>query len=515
MSPDRFLKTIAFTLVLTATVALAQTPYDEGQKALREQNWPAAAEHFEQAIEGNESAADAAMYWRAYALYQEGRINEAERQVRRLERNHPDSRWLKEAQVLQMEHESSESALAETAQGEVLDDELRIFALGQLMQRNPDRALPLLLDLMNTTESESVRKNAFFMLGMSDDPSAQQAIAGFARDSQDPELRIDAIHMLGMASNPADRKLLSSLYAGTSDLDVKEAVIQAYIMGDGSQPLVQLLETEQNPELQSSLLHALGVMGATSELQRLYAGLNSLESRTAALEALALAGDTQTLRQVLETETNPELLAAAIRGIAMEGGSDAASLLEQVYDNADTTEEKQAVLDALMMMDEGQALALKIVQTETDIQLRRQAIHTLGAMEATEELAALYATIDPVELRRAILEALSIADDTDGLITLIENETDPQLRSSAIHVLAITGETRAANYVISLYPGASDPEKQAIIQAMMIMDDAPGLIDLLNTETNPELKRQMVQLLATMDSEVTEQYLFDLLENEQ
>ena len=515
MSPDKRLKTTALALVLTATTVLAQTPYDEGQKALREQNWNSAAEHFEQSIEHGEGNADAAMYWRALALYKAGKYREAERQVRSLERNYPDSRWLKEARVLQMEHEGSETALAETAQGEVLDDDLRVFALAQLMQRNPERALPLLLELMNTTPSDSVRRNAFFMLGMSDDPGAQQAIAQFARDSRDPELQVEAIHMLGMASNPESMELLSSLYAETTDREVKEAVIQAYTVGDETRALVQLLEKEQDPELEIAILHALGVTGDTSELQRLYPTLSSTQSKVAAIEAMALAGDSQILRQVLNNETDPELRAAAIYGIAMEDGSDSAALLEQVYSQARTTEEKQAVLEALTLMDEGHALALAIVQTETDLELRRQAIYTLGAMEATDDLAGLYASIDTVELRRAILESLSIADDTDGLITLLQSETDPELRSAAIQVLAISEAPETAEFLLSLYPDASQQEKQAIIQAMMIMEDAPGLIGLLNSETNPNLKRQMVQLLATMDSEETEDYLFDLLENEQ
>ena len=37
---------LALGAALGATAALAQTPYDEGQKALREQSWMEAARHF-------------------------------------------------------------------------------------------------------------------------------------------------------------------------------------------------------------------------------------------------------------------------------------------------------------------------------------------------------------------------------------------------------------------------------------------------------------------------------------
>ena len=86
------LKRIALATVLLATAALAQTPYDDGQKALREQQWMEAAEHFEQAILDDRDEADAAMYWRAYALHKAGRNKEAERELRRRRqhrREHP------------------------------------------------------------------------------------------------------------------------------------------------------------------------------------------------------------------------------------------------------------------------------------------------------------------------------------------------------------------------------------------------------------------------------------------
>ena len=69
-----FRVSILASVVLTASV-MAQTPYDEGQKALRDQNWSAAADQFQKAIESDKAKADAAMYWRAHALYQASRNN--------------------------------------------------------------------------------------------------------------------------------------------------------------------------------------------------------------------------------------------------------------------------------------------------------------------------------------------------------------------------------------------------------------------------------------------------------
>jgi len=454
------------------------------------------------------------MYWRAHALYKANRNKEAERQLRSLERKYADSRWLKEAQLLQIEHDGSQ-VLARGNGDVVLDDELRMFALAQLMERDPERALPLVLEMLQNSDSEEVRGDILFLLGMSEDPNAQRAIAEFARDSKNPALQADAISMLGMASNQESLSLLSSLYQESSSDQVKEAVIHAYIMGDYSKPLVDLLKSEQDSKLQIEIIHAMGMMDTTDDLQALYPTLASQETRIAALEAFFMAGDTRMLRQVLETETDPELRKTAIQGIAMEGGRDAAELLESVYDNATSIDEKTTVLEALVMMDDAEDLALKVVHTETETELRRSAIEVLGIMEATEELAKLYASIDEKELRMTVLHSMAIGDDMAGLMKILQTEKDPELRAIVIQALAISGGDEATEHMVDLYPQASIDEKQAIIQSMMLVESPEALISLLKIETDPELKREMLQILSLMDSEESDKYLFEMLEKKQ
>ena len=509
----KFLKTFILTTVLVTVTALAQTPYDEGQKALREQNWTEAAEQFQKAIKADKKTADASMYWRAHALYNAKRNKEAGRQVNTLERKYPDSRWIKEAQVLQIEHDSSSQVLATAHEEFLMDEELRMFALAQLMERDPERALPLVMDMLKNTDSKSVSSDMLFLLGMSEDPKAQQMIAEIARDSDNPRLQVDAVHMLGIASNQPSMALLEELYKETDSDDVKEAVIQAHIVSDETGTLVEILKSEDNPGLQREIIHALGVMDATDELNKIYPTLTDKRSKVATLEAFFLAGDTETLRQVLKTETDPDLRRTAIHGIAMEDDSDAAQLLESVYDSATSVDEKRVVLEALIMMDDAAELALKIVHTETDPGLRRQAIEMLGVMEATDAIAELYATIDEVELRKAVLDSMMIADDTEGLVEVLKTETDPEMRAAAIQALAVSDDEVAAHFLISLYPDGSVDEKQAVIQSMMIMDHTEGLISLLKMETDPERKREMLQMLTLMDSEEADEYLFEMLED--
>jgi hypothetical protein len=66
--------------------------------------------------------------------------------------------------------------------------------------------------------------------------------------------------------------------------------------------------------------------------------------------------------------------------------------------------------------------------------------------------------------------------------------------------------------LVSIYPTASREEKSAVIQSMMIMEDPDALLSLLKSEEDPELKREMMQMLTIMDSEEADEYLFEMLE---
>lgn len=393
MFMKRLLRKTILTSALFATTVMAQTPYDEGQNALREQSWKKAAEQFQLAIKADRANADAAMYWRAHALYQANRKNEAETQIRSLERKYPDSRWIKEAQALQIEHQSAESVASSASDASGMDEDLRIFALSRLMERDPERALPLVMDAMKNAKSESARRDALFVLGMSDEPAAKQAIAEYVRDGKDPEMQADAIHMLGAAGTESSLAFLQGLYTESATRDVKEAVIHAQVAADEEGNLIRFLKMEKDPELQ------------------------------------------------------------------------------------------------------------------------RQIIYALGAIDATDELDDLYGSMTNQETRVAILESLAIADDTDGLIKILKVEKDPSLRAAAIHSLSINGDSAGADYLLTLYPNGSRTEKVAVIESMMVMDNADVLIGLLKTEKDPELRHTMLEMLLSMDSEESDEYLFELLES--
>ena len=131
--------------LVVAMAGLAQTAeqavYDRGTAALDRGEFDAAATAFAEAAALKGERADGALYWSAYAHNKRGRRDEALQAIAALRRGYPKSRWLRDARALEVEiRQAAGQAALPGLNG---DDELKLMALGGLMQADPERALPL------------------------------------------------------------------------------------------------------------------------------------------------------------------------------------------------------------------------------------------------------------------------------------------------------------------------------------------------------------------------------------
>src|SRR5438874_41873 len=77
--------------------------YSDGTDDLDEGKWDRASEKFSQVIQLHGKKADAALYWKAYALQKLGRRDDALASVAELKKQFPRSSWLKDAGALELE----------------------------------------------------------------------------------------------------------------------------------------------------------------------------------------------------------------------------------------------------------------------------------------------------------------------------------------------------------------------------------------------------------------------------
>jgi len=94
-----------------------------------------------------------------------------------------------------------------------------------------------------------------------------------------------------------------------------------------------------------------------------------------------------------------------------------------------------------------------------------------------------------------------------------QGESDTALRMKAIEGLALIDSTETSEALSSLYESSSAIEvKSKIVEAYMLQDNTDALINVVRTEQDPRLRRQALETLSLMDSEVAEEFMIEILE---
>ena len=155
---------IAVAALLAAQSGRQDADYENGMRELDARQWDQAIASFDASARHKSGNADAAVYWKAYAEYRAGRLDAALEALSDLHADYPSSRWIKDADELQMEVKGRTGApVSPAAQN---DDELRLLALNSLMQSDPNQALPILQKLLAGNNSDKVKERAMFVLTM-------------------------------------------------------------------------------------------------------------------------------------------------------------------------------------------------------------------------------------------------------------------------------------------------------------------------------------------------------------
>ena len=358
----------------------AEERYERGTEALDEGRWDRAVSAFDEVCRSNGPSCDGALYWKAYAQSRLGRRTEAQATLLELRKSHPQSRWLSEAKALEQE---VSQAGGKPASPETTDDEeLKLLALNSLMNSDSDRALPLLESFLKSNRSPRLRDRALFVLSQSDSPRAHEILLGIARGAQSPDLQTRAVKYLGMSGDPASRKALGEIYA-SADVALRRQILQAFLVADDKARVLEAARTEKAPELRREAIHLLGAMGAVPELQQLYKAETAAELRREILNSFVAADATSALIEAARTEKDPSLRLTAVRNLGALDAKETGPALVGLYGAENSSEVRQAVLDAFTAQDNCPAL-VQIAKTEKDPRMRRALVERLGAIECKE-----------------------------------------------------------------------------------------------------------------------------------
>ncbi len=216
----------------------------------------------------------------------------------------------------------------------------------------------------------------------------------------------------------------------------------------------------------------------------------------------------QLLLSIAKGGSNPDLQLRALNYLAMAGNKNIAAEIAAIYSSSHNPAIKKQALSSLMMAKASDEL-FNIARAEQDPELRAEAIRYLGMLRQSDKLFQLYQT---GAARETVIESMFLLGDPARLLEIARNEKDPKLRARAINSLGMMHSTQAGEGLVAMYGTEQDPGvKNEIVNALFIQRNAKALVDIARKESNPEMKRDIVQKLTMMRSKEATDYMMELL----
>ena len=356
--------------------------YERGTEALDEERWDRAIEAFDSVVSTGGRRADAALYWKAYAQRKAGRPADALATLGQLRKTAPQSKYIKEADNLELE--IRQTGGQPPAPERESDEDLKLIALNALLTSNAEQAVPMLEKFLGSGASPKLRSRALFVLTQSGSPRGRAVVADIARGKSHPDLQRTAVKYLGLFGGDESRQVLSEIYASTDDVDVKKAVLQAYMTSGNKAGVLAAARGEKSPEMRRAAIRQLGPMGATAELWELYRSDPSTEARKDIIQALFVGGAGDRIAELAKTETNPELRRTAVRTLGLLGrDATGATLVSFFQSDRDPAVRKEA-LRGLFIQGNAHAL-VQLARAEKDPEMRREIMQQLSLLGGNKE----------------------------------------------------------------------------------------------------------------------------------
>jgi len=243
---------------------------------------------------------------------------------------------------------SMSASLAQTEVSDVEDptEVLKIAALEALISAPPERALPLVIKVLDADNTDEVKERALFVLSQINLPEAQERLLDVAR-SDDPELSSEAVRMIGIGGNAEALAGLSDLYS-SGDEDLRDAVLEAYMIAGDVDAVHAIAANASDADEFQAAVEMLGVMGAVDRLQALSESSGFTEEL---IEALGLAGGDDvnaTLMEIYRDAETDDIREAALEGMMISGYDEG---VLQLYKESTDINEKRDLLEMLSIMD--------------------------------------------------------------------------------------------------------------------------------------------------------------------
>lgn len=428
--------------------------YDRGAGYLDSGRYDRAIESFDKVIAGSGPKADGAMYWKAYALNRLGKRTESLATIDELVKKFPSSRWSNDAKALRIDVQRAAGQPVRPEQ--TSDEELKLIALNSVVSSDPDRGIPMVEQILNGSASPRMKERALFVLAQSASPRAKDLLSEFARGSKgNPDLQMKALDYLGAFRGGPDVRLLLDVYKSTPDVDVKQRVIRS-------------LGSAGRRGLGYGFGYGLGL------------------------------GD-NTLVRTMRFDSDEY-------GRAMD---EARAAIDKA----------QADIEKNLAQDQRDRVRAELDRARIQMQLRgptgteRQKEREARSKEAGDALWSLYQAETSVDLKREILRNMRFPSQSEHLLQIARTEGNPLLRQSAVQGLVVDRTPQSNGMMLTLYTNEKDAAvRRRIADSVASTSGSAGtLVQMARQETDPALRKHLVERLSTMKDKEAVDYMVEIL----
>jgi HEAT repeat protein len=286
--------------------------------------------------------------------------------------------------------------------------DMREAALNALMYMDPERATPILREVLASRDPESakLRRRAVWLVARQKSADREDILLRSAANDPDQEVREQAVYWLSTVHTDRALMALDSILRTSPDNEIREKAVYALSRQDD----------------------------ARAE---------------------------QSLRTFAQQGNQPEAVRKqAIYWLSRKGGAENQAFLRQLFGQLESQELKEQVIYALGRSDDrtDREWMLQIALDQSQpIELRKTALHWAGRRDdvSMADLGRLYDQMPDREIRKQLVYVFSRRDEpeaVDKLMAIAQNDPDAELRKQAIYWLGRAGskDPRVAEFLMKL-----------------------------------------------------------------
>ena len=383
----------------------ASTLFRNGRDLITEADWAKAQEKFSQFVSAypNDKKVDEALYWMAYALNKQSKVDQCRQTLKSLLDKYPNTTWRDDARLL-LAQTLTAAQVYETAQvyepgtpapvvgvvsGNVMyapvtpvaiaqgnatawnldnpssdadnDDpcEFKIVVLQALFQTDVQRGIVAATEWLKPGSTQTVRckSAALSLLGRNGGKAVTPVILGVAKNESDLKLRARAISTLGASNDDSVVDALRDFALNSSDNDIVEASLYALSKHTSDRAIMVLGEIASangrpvalRKQAISSISSRPGEP-AVDALLRIYDADQTLEIRKAVISGFGNRKSERAGAKLLEIARGSdviELRKSAISALSRRGGDKVIDTLLNLYDTEPNEELKDQIMSSL------------------------------------------------------------------------------------------------------------------------------------------------------------------------